>query len=248
MGITPCFDPTTGASGGASGGGGSAGFVWRQITDLNALTFSDPNSLVTSYSVASGVHSVTLATVSVSNANINFAAGPNFTGARWTFPLVYPDGSAVLVGDTFQLASKVTDIAFNTARTWNIGVAAVQNPSSTVLTTMDALGTTFGHSASLPLVGTWRRTSVSTGSLTNGVQAFGQSLFGGLPNKYKAGAVAIIQSATATVVATGIDSNTWTASAATQVYGIIAVGSLGTATTTGGTVDFRLYYNAEKLS
>ena len=248
MPIIPAFDPATGASGGPAPAG-ATGFAWTQITDFSTLTASDPNGLVTGYSVAGGLHSVTLATLAVSNVDYNYGSGANFTGARWTFPLAYPDGSPVVAGDTFCLASKVTDLSVGATRNYNIAVAAVQNPTSTVLNTMDALGTTFGMTGvGTPLAGTWRRNVVGTTSLASGVTVYGQSLFGGLPGKTKCGATATIQAAASQAPTQGLDANAWTVADNAQVYAIIAVGTLGTVTTTGGTVDFKLYYAVEKLS
>jgi hypothetical protein len=248
MPIVPAFDPNTGASGGPAPAG-AVGFEWRQITDLNTLTASDPNGLVTGYSVSSGLHSVTLATLAASNVDYNYGSGANFTGARWTFALTYQDGSPVVAGDTFTLHSKVTNLAVGAARNYNIAVAAVQNPTSTVLTAMDALGCTFGMSGvGTPLTGTWRRNVVGTTSLAGGVTVYGQSLFGGLPGKAKVAASALIQSASAAAPTNGLDANALTAADNAQMYGIIAVGTLGTVTTTGGTVAFKLFFAVDKLS
>jgi hypothetical protein len=248
MPIVPAFNPNTGASGGPAPAG-AVGFEWRQITDFAALTASDPNGLVTGYAASSGLHSVTLATLAVSNVDYNYGSGANFAGARWTFPLTYADGTPVLAGDTFNFHSKVTDFAVGAARNYNIAMAAVQNATSTVLTTMDALGCTFGMSGvGTPLTGTWRRNVVGTTSLAGGVTVYGQSLFGGLPGKAKVAASALIQSASAAAPTNGLDANILTAADTAQMYGIIAVGTLGTVTTTGGTVAFRLFYAVDKLS
>jgi len=246
--ITPAFDPDTGASGGPAPAG-VTGFAWRQITDFGTMTASDPNGLVTSYSAAGGLHSLTLATLGASNVDYNYGSGANFTGARWTMPLTYADGSPVLAQDTFTFSTKVTDFAVGAARNWNIAFAAVQNPTSTVLSTMDALGTTAGVSGvGTPLCGTWRRNVVGTTSLAGGVTVYGQSLFGGNPGKAKVGASVTIQAAASSSPAQGLDANTLTVADNTQMSMIIAVGTLGTVTTTGGTMDFKLFYNVEKLS
>jgi len=248
MPIIPAFDPATGASGGPAVVG-ATGFAWRQILDFNTLTFSDPNGLVAGYSTAGGLHSLSLASILVANANYNFGVAPNFTGARWTFPLVYLDGSPVVAGDTFTFSSKVDNLSVGAARTWHIAVAAVQNPTSTLLVDIDGLGVTFGVTGvGTPLIGTWRRNGANTASYSNGVTIYGQSLFGGLPGKVKVGASGIIQSAVAGNPNQGLDTNILSAADNAQMYGMIAVGSLGTATTIGGTMDFRLFYNVEKLS
>jgi len=249
MPIIPVFDPYTGAAEGGGSGGGVTGFAWRQITDFGDLTASDPNGLVTGYSVAGGLHSLTLATLGASNVDYNYGSGVNFTGGRWTFPLTYPDGSPVQAKDTFTFSTKATNLAVGAARNWNIAFAAVQNPTSTLLNTMDALGTTAGVSGvGTPLCGTWRRNVVGTTSLAGGATVYGQSFFGGAPGKAKVGASVVIQAAASSSPAQGLDANTLTVADSTQMYGIIAVGTLGTVTTTGGVMAFKLFYNVEKLS
>jgi len=229
--------------------GAAAGFTYTQVTDLNNFTFSDPNSLVTSYSVAGGLHSVGLATVAVANVDFNAGSGANFTGARWYFPLSYSDGSPVLAKDTFTYTTKISNFAVGAARNWNLVFGVVQNATSTVLTTMDGLGTTAGTTGvGTPLTGTWRRNVIGTTSLAGGVTIYGQSMFGGLPGKPKVGASAIIQSATQGSPTQGLDANLLSAADNTQMYGIILTSTLGTVTTTAGTIDFKLFYNVSKLS
>ncbi len=226
-----------------------AGFTYNQITDFSSFTFSDPNSLVTSYSVTGGLHSVGLATLAVSNVDYNAGSGANFTGARWYFPLTYADGSAVQAGDTFVFTTKITDFSVGAARNWNLIFGVVQNATSTVLTTMDGLGTTAGTTGvGTPLTGTWRRNVIGTSSLAGGITIYGQSMFGGLPGKAKVGASAIIQSASAGSPTQGLDANTLSVADNTQMYGVILTSTLGTVTTTGGTIDFKLFYNVSKLS
>lgn len=222
---------------------------WRQVGDFGDLTASDPNGLVTGYAYASGTHTLTLATLGVSNVDYNFGSGSNFTGARWTFPLTYSDGSPVQAGDAFVLRWKVTNISVGAARTWNVGLAAVVNASSTVLNTMDAMGATVGMSGvGTPLCGTWRRNTVGTSSMANGVTMYSDALFGGLPTKIKAGVTSILSSNSNAATTQGIDGNALSVADNTQMQAIIAVGSLGTATTTGGDFAFKLFYAVDKLS
>jgi hypothetical protein len=227
----------------------SPGFTWRQITDLSTLTFSDPNSLVLNYSVLDGLHSLTMATLAASNIDYNFGSGTNFTGARYYFPLTYSDGSIVQAGDAFNWSMKVTNFAVGAARTWHLAWGCVQNATSTTLNTMDGMGNTFGMSGvGTPLAGTWRRNTVNTTSLAGGDKVYGNALFGGLPGKTKISAQTTIQGASSQAATNGLDANSWTVADNSQVYAILAIGSLGTATTTGGQIDFKLYYNVDKLS
>ena len=227
----------------------ASGFTWNQVADLGSFTFSDPNSLVSSYSVTGGLHSVTTASIAVANGDYNFGAAANFTGARWYFPLTYPDGSIVQAQDTFNWSMKVTDFAVGAARTWHIAFGCAQNGSSTVLATMDTLANTWGVTgAGTPLAGTLRRSTVNTASLAGGVTVYGNALFGGLPGKTKISAQTTIQAAASQAETNGLDANSWTVADNSQVFGVLLIGSLGTATTTGGQLDFKLFYNVEKLS
>ena len=226
-----------------------AGFSFNQVTDLSSFTASDPNSLVASYSVASGLHSITTNSIAVANADYNFGTGANFTGARWYFPLTYQDGSIVQAGDTFTWSMKVTDINFNLARTWHFAFGCAQNGSSTVLNTMDGLGNTFGVSGvGTPLAGTWRRNVVGTTSLAGGDKVYGNALFGGAPGRTKISAQTTIQAAASQSPTNGLDANSWSVADNSQVFGVLLLGSLGTATTTAGQIDFKLFYQVEKLS
>jgi hypothetical protein len=226
-----------------------AGFSWNQVADLGSFTFSDPNSLVASYSVTGGLHSVTTNSIAVANADRNFGTGATFDGARWYFPLTYPDGSIVQAQDTFNWSMKVTDFAFGAARTWHIAFGCAQNGSSTTLTTMDTLANTWGVTgAGTPVAGTLRRNVVNTVSLAGGDKVFGNALFGGLPGKTKISAQTTLQAAASQSATNGLDANSWTVANNSQVFGVLLIGSLGTATTTGGQLDFKLFYNVEKLS
>jgi hypothetical protein len=249
MPIVQVFDPYTGAaSGGGSGNTPTAAIGWRVVDDFGSFSASDPNSLVTAYTAVSGLHTLTLATLGSSNVDYNYGSGSTFSGARWYWALTYADGTPVLAGDTFSYSTRVTSLSVGAARTWNIALAVAQNGSSTTLSTMDALGTTVGVTGvGTPLVGAWRRNVVGTTSLAGGVTAYGQSLFGGAPGKAKVGASATLLGAAGAPVQ-GLDANTWTAADNAQVFGIIAVGTLGTATTTGGDFAFRFAYNVAKMS
>jgi len=233
-------------------GGGTAppaGFTWRQVDDLSTWTFSDPNNFISSYSVTGGLHSITTNSISPSSADYNFGTTGNFTGARWYIPLQYPDGSIVQAGDTFNWSMNVTDYAVGAARTWHFAFGCAQNGSSTVLNTMDGMGNTWGMSGvGTPLCGTWRRNQVGTTSLAGGNKIYGNALFGGLPGKTKISAQTTIHAAASQGPTNGLDANSWTVADNSQVFAVLLLGSLGTATTTGGQIDFKLFYQVDKLS
>ena len=115
MPIAPCFDPTTGASGGAQpGGGGGAdlsalGFTAIDITD--GFTLTDPDSLVDSSSSASGVNQVVFNALAVGSTDYAWGSGNNQRAPRWVKDLSAEDATGgevqVQSGDTFILQTVV---------------------------------------------------------------------------------------------------------------------------------------------
>ena len=112
MPIAPCFDPTTGASGGSQGGGGSTG------ADLSALGFEavdltdgwtlyDPNSLVNSVSHSGGINTVTMNALGAGSNDYSFTIGGNLKMPRWYKNLSALDANGGEVrlntGDTYSL-------------------------------------------------------------------------------------------------------------------------------------------------
>lgn len=115
MPITPCFDPTTGASGGAQGGGGGGadlsalGFTAIDITD--GFTLTDPDSLVDTSSSASGVNQVVFNALAVGSTDYAWGSGNNQRAPRWVKDLSAEDATGgevqVQSGDTFILQTVV---------------------------------------------------------------------------------------------------------------------------------------------
>lgn len=111
MGIAPCFDPTTGASGGSQGGGGGGGadlsalgFVEVDLTD-GSWNLTDPDTIVDTVSHSSGVNTVTFNTLASGNSNNAWGNGNTQRGARWHKKLQVQDATGgdvqVQSGDQF---------------------------------------------------------------------------------------------------------------------------------------------------
>jgi hypothetical protein len=118
------------------GGGGGAPLpapTFQPLGDLNGggFTFSDPNSLVSSYSFAAGVHSFGLVTVNPAVGNYALNSAPNFTGPRWTQPLVDGTGAPVLAGDKFLMMVQLTDLDPGASRQWAAAWGVAKVPAST---------------------------------------------------------------------------------------------------------------------
>lgn len=89
MPITPCFDPTTGASGGASGGGGAANFYNVTMgTSVNLgtadWTLYDPDNLVQSVSYVGGFNVVTMNALAAGASHYRWdSTATNNRAPRW---------------------------------------------------------------------------------------------------------------------------------------------------------------------
>ena len=86
MPITPCFDPTTGASGGAAPGGAGASFsnVSLRTIDPSSWSTTDPDGLLKSVTHASGS---TTFTFNASSGSANYL----LTSSTQNFPRRYTD-------------------------------------------------------------------------------------------------------------------------------------------------------------
>lgn len=212
----------------------SSDLPWREVGDMSGIS---------DYEYTDGVHSIVLPTLGVSNVDLNPGSGANFSGDKHTFPLTYADGTPVLATDNFAFITKVEDFDFGTARNYNILFGVVQ-AVSTVLNTMDGVGGTFGITGvGTPLHGTWRRNVIGTQSLANATKAIATIQAGG---QSKVGVQSLLYSPSTESATNGLDSNTWTST--TQLYGIVGVATLGTVTTTGGTLTFKAHYKVVKLA
>lgn len=111
MPIAPCFDPTTGASGGAQtgGGGGGAdlsalGFIAVDLTD-GSWTLADTNSLVDTVAHAGGVNTVTMNADAGGTSNNAWGNSATQEGPRWHKKLQVKDATGgdvqVTSGDHF---------------------------------------------------------------------------------------------------------------------------------------------------
>jgi hypothetical protein len=115
MPIAPCFDPTTGASGGSQpGGGGGAdlsalGFTQIDLTD--GFTLTDPDGLVDTTSHTGGVNKVVFNALAVGSTNYAWGSGNNQRAPRWVRSLTAEDATGgevqVQSGDAFLLQTVV---------------------------------------------------------------------------------------------------------------------------------------------
>jgi hypothetical protein len=113
------------------GGGAPVPTGWTNIGDISGLTFSDPASLLTSYAFNAGDHEFTM-TTQLANGDFALNAGANFTGPRWSGPLVDGTGAPVLAGDKFLMMVQLTDLDPGASRQWAAAWGVAKVPASTI--------------------------------------------------------------------------------------------------------------------
>ena len=228
------------------GGGGGAPLplpTFQPLGDLSSgFTFSDPNSLVSSYSFASGVHSFGLVTVNPAVGNYALNSAPTFTGPRWTRPLFDATGQPVLAGDSFVLLTRFSGLNLGTSTGWAVFLGTASDATSTVLNTMQPIGSWIGSTGvGTPNAGVHNVTLATTVSLAGADRAQASTQFSGAPGKNSAGQVTII-SAAATPFTNRIGLASLGVSDLTQLNLAICPTTLGAITTAAGTIDVSIDY------
>ena len=160
MPITPCFDPTTGASGGAAPGGAGASFsnVSLRTIDPSSWSTNDPDSLLksVSHTAGTGVTTFTFNALPVGSATYQL------TNSTQDFPRRYTDLQAdngdgtftTLTTDDyvlvyFRLSGYTTDFASR------LFVAVAIDPESSVPATQRAVGVFYRKPAATVGDGLW---------------------------------------------------------------------------------------------
>jgi hypothetical protein len=176
MPIVPAFDPATGASGGPQGGGGGAGGL-RLLGDLSGATFTDSQSMLTSYSYdpATGIHAFVVPDIPTPNLDMVQSSGNNFSGPKWNIPLLYDDGTPANWDDAFTMTIVFDRNWLPTAPTcpelYLLYVGVINNPTSTSLISMGGTGAVIGKAnkgSTSMNAGCWKRNNANILSLSNG--------------------------------------------------------------------------------
>jgi len=177
MPIVPCFDPTTGASGGPQGGGGGGAGGLRLLGDLSGATFTDSQSMLTSYSydAATGVQTFVVPSIPTPNQDMVQSIGNNFSGPKWNIPLTYDDGTPANWDDAFTVTIVFDRNWLGTAPSgperYFLYVGVINNPASTSLISMAGTGALIGKAGTGTTSlnsGCWKRNGVNLLSLSNG--------------------------------------------------------------------------------
>jgi hypothetical protein len=150
MGVTPCFDPTTGASGGSQGGGGGGGadlsalgFVEVDLTD-GSWTLTDPDDLVDTVSHASGVNTVVMNALAAGSNDYAWSTSTTQRAPRWTRELNAADATGgdvrVTSGDAYILQTVIEYVTPDDDFPAEIVVASAEDGTATTSGTNKAQG------------------------------------------------------------------------------------------------------------
>ncbi len=252
MPIAPTFDPTTGASGGASapaaGGDDLNAVTWTDV-DLTdgSWTETDPDSLASSVSIAAGVNKVTLAELAVGSVNYNWTSGSTQRSPRF-HKLLQPDGDQIGSDDFFFLLWRLQFVA-PVARAANTIVFGVsEDPTSTSATDIKGLGALLAYPASGNVAcGTWTNTSGATSSNPSTVTSLGSFQFAA--TRGCAGSYAALDASEARVNNSSRNGNL-TYSGSTNLSLMVGVGAYNNSATWAAGVDakFKLQYRIVRLA
>jgi hypothetical protein len=176
MPVFPVFDPTTGASGGASGGGGGGGgtsgptnVITPEVVDLTSgWTLLDPDGLIdTTYGTNgaafdSGTGITTVKFVGTSPGDSKYMPATTSGGHFW--PRWYRSIPATNLGTVVMSVDLKNDPSVTS---WDraVVVGVANDPTSTVVNTMDGTGAFFRRAGvSAPGYGVWTIGAQTSGS------------------------------------------------------------------------------------
>ena len=250
MPIAPCFDPTTGASGGATPAASASLYnLSPTLVDLTDGTWTllDPDGLVSgvTFASATGYNTVTWNALAAGSQDYNWSSGTTHRGPRW-YKLLAVSGSQVTSVNHLVLTTRFqNDPAANTFNQ-AVAVGAAIDPTSVTATTIDGSGGYFNRIGSgNPAMGTWQVNSSTTA--TNASNLYGVTTVMRGHNAVGSG-VYLNSTATDTVITAGSRNSGQNSAAvgAQNIYAIVAVGTRGNSDTVGAgnTQVFRASFNA----
>jgi hypothetical protein len=219
--------------------------IFVTVGDLSSgFAFTDTNNLISSYSYNSGtsVHSFGLVGVNPAVGNYALNSTPNFTGPRWTQPLVDGNGDPVLAGDSFALLTKFRSLSLGTTQGWAIFLGAASDDSSTILTTMKPIGSWAGStSAGIPNGGVQNINNATTLSLAGAASISSSTQFSGAPGKTTSGQLSII-GASSSPVTNRLGISALSISDSTQLTLAICPTTVSAVIAVAGTLEVEISY------
>ncbi len=144
MSVTPCFDPTTGASGGVPPAVSASLYNVPfdgplDLTD-GSWTLYDPDNLIQSISYAGGWHTVVWNALAAGSSNYNWSAGTTHRSPRW-YKAAEVDGVRLTSDDLTQAIFYIQTNNVNRGDFDNGIVHGIcVDPASTAATTIAACG------------------------------------------------------------------------------------------------------------
>jgi len=232
-------------------GGTSTEIEWRSVGNLSSgYTFSDPNSLLSSYSYNSSteLHTFNLVTVNPAVADYAINSAPNFTGPRWYRDLLDAGGSQVDADDRFNFFIRFSSFSVSGGLLqWGAYCGVSASPASTVLLTMQNNGQWMGVTgAGTPNTCVHTLNVASTVSLASATSARSLFMFGGLPIRRRVGGVVQITSAVSQDSVVRTDNSNFAGSGGLSLW--LGCTTLGTVVTTGGSLSCKIDYAVVRSS
>ena len=230
--------------------------LWTSVGDLSSANYtsSDPNSLLTSYTYnsANDTHTFNLVAVNPANADYAISSGLNFTGPRWYKGLTDAAGVPVLAGDRFELFLRFTNFSVAGGLTqWGAYCGVAGDATSTTLLTLQANGIWMGATGvGTPNLGCHTVNAATTISLASATSGRASASFSGAPTREKAGVRGIITAAASQDSASRSDGSAWASGVVddTQVSLFLCNTTLGTVTTTTGTLTTKIEYAVMRIT
>jgi hypothetical protein len=212
------------------------------IGDLTPFTFSDPAGVMTSYAFASDTHEFNM-TTQLANADFALNSTANFTGPRWSGPLVDGTGAPVLAGDKFLMMVQLTDLDPGASRQWAAAWGVAKVPASTITAAIQP-NVIWGGSISVgtPNGGVGTLNFASTASVASATIVSGNLQFAGAPQRLMVGGTVEISSPTTTGVASRTGGTAFAGAAGDPLQFFVAVTSLGAVATTAGLLKMKARY------
>ena len=145
MGITPCFDPTTGASGGAAAAaaGGAVAWILADYTD-GSWTTADTAEWLKSVTKVGDAMDLQCNT-RVSSADYNITSTGNFTAWRAYKLATYADGTPVLANDTFALHVSLNHKTPTASQECFASLGIAKDPTATTVVAIGLAGGLIGY-------------------------------------------------------------------------------------------------------
>jgi hypothetical protein len=251
--IAPCFDPTTGASGGATPGGGGSSLYDVAMTGPVDLTdgswiLTDPDSLIDTVTFDGTHNTVTWNALAVGSNNYVWDTSSAKRGPRWHKALTI-DGNAVTTDDIIQAVIRVANDDSLRELPNKLVAGPCVDPTSTNENTIAGMGALASAliAGSVTDYGVWTVASSASTNSGAGVAGLATSQYGG---RHTGSAVFTILNSSNLRVQNGARNGAVVLGGGAALNWMVGVGARGGANTWAAGVKqtFRVDLLALKLS